>query len=153
MGKQSTGIVDEAQIFATLHKVLLPLTSEQRKRIVASVFTMLGDDQPSTTGGGGEGPGVGHKGATTTLAKYIRDHGAGGKPTLRFLAVANWLHEKGNDRVTLAQVTKAVSEAKQKKFSNASTFLKGNTSSGCVEGDASGFYVTDEGRSALGIKS
>ncbi len=67
------------------------------------------------------------------------------------LAVASWLHAKGNDQIALSDVTKAITDAKQKRLSNPSAFLKSNTSAGYIEGNSDSFYVTDEGREKLGL--
>lgn len=138
-------------IVTDLHALLEPLDSDDRQKVVASVMMLFGESAPpSKTASQGNGAG-GSPNTHSTLAKYIREHGADDKPGIRFLAVANWLHEKGQDRVSLADVNNAISDAKQKRLSNPSHFLKSNTTSGNVEGNKESFYVTNEGREQLGI--
>ncbi len=90
-------------------------------------------------------------GQSVTLAKYLTDRNANDQPAKRFLATSQWLHDKGKDRVAMRDVTTAITQAKQKKFSNPSTFLSTNIRNGHIEGDAKDFFVTHEGRAELGI--
>lgn len=69
---------------------------------------------------------------------------------MRFLATAEWLHQKGAERIKTGDVTKALRDSKQKRLGNASECLNMNVSKGHCEKTSGGeFFVTDEGRQEL----
>lgn len=69
----------------------------------------------------------------------------------RFLATAEWLHQKGSEMVKTGDVTQANKDAHQSRFSNTAGCLAKNASKGfCVKAGRD-FYVTDEGRRHLGL--
>lgn len=91
-----------------------------------------------------------HAGGSTTLAAFLKDSKATSK-TKKFLATAQWLHNKGSELVATGEVVKAISDAHQSSVGNASQCLNTNVKSGYCEKTKDGkkFYVTDEGRATL----
>lgn len=69
----------------------------------------------------------------------------------KYLATAEWLHQKGTTRVKTSDVTKALKDARQGKLSNAGDCLGKNTSKGFCVKEGRSFYVTDEGRKHIGV--
>jgi hypothetical protein len=113
--------------------------------IVASSVDTSGKGAGSGGGGGGSSPG--------TLASFIAAAGGGSNQVRRFLATAEWLHRKGNKRLTTADVSKALLDNSQKKLSNPAECLNQNVGKGHCEKDGKQFYVTDDGRALLTVKS
>lgn len=84
-----------------------------------------------------------------TLATYIQKKAAGTNQVRRFLATADWLHAKGAKRLQTKDISKALSDANQKKLSNPADCLGQNVAKGHCEKDGGSFYVTPEGKAAL----
>lgn len=85
------------------------------------------------------------------LASFLKEKKAASQSqTRRFLATAQWLHQKGRKRIKTQDVTKALRESNQKRVSNASECLNRNISKGFCERDGKEFFVTEEGRNSLG---
>ena len=88
---------------------------------------------------------------SSTLASFLKEKKANSHND-RFLATAQWLHEKGLELIKTNDVTKALQDSKQKKLSNASECLNRNVHKGYCEKMGKGFFVTDEGREALDLQ-
>lgn len=88
-------------------------------------------------------------GSAPPLPKYLSDKNATSSQNRKFLATAAWLHLKGADRFSTADVTKALADAKQKRIGNASEAMNQNVGKGFVEKDVKGCYVTEEGQAEL----
>lgn len=92
------------------------------------------------------------KGKKVPLATFLKDKKATTNFVRKFLATALWLHDvEGKDKLTTADVTKALSDHKQGSLGNASQKLADNAGKGHIEREGKKlFYVTDEGRTELG---
>ena len=86
---------------------------------------------------------------TSTLAAFLREKKAESH-TDRFLATAQWLHQRGMKRIKTSDVSKALRENNQKKLTNPSVCLNRNVSKGLCEREGKEFFVTDDGRNSLG---
>lgn len=143
------------EVVTAVYAQLNLLEEGDRRKAVASVLAMFGEKPPaesdrgSATGGSGQRPAGGRAGP---LVKFLRDCKVADKPGLRFLATAQWLHDKGQSELKLLDVTQAAKNAQQARFSNPSHFLAENIKSGYIEGKASSFFVTVDGREAIGLK-
>lgn len=84
-----------------------------------------------------------------TLAAFLSSKDAKGKQVKRFLATAEWLHQKGTDLILTSEVTAALKENRQNKIGNPADCLNKNVSRGFCEKDGKRFFVTDEGRKEL----
>ena len=87
-------------------------------------------------------------GTLSTLASFLKEHKAVSQ-NARFLATAQWLHQKGSERLQTGDVTKALRESNQKKISNASESLNQNVAKGFCEKEGKQFFVTPEGLDSL----
>jgi hypothetical protein len=129
--------------------------SEQLDKVIEKLpqLASVAPAQPSDGGGGGGGAPT-HpikKGNVGTLAAFL----TGKKATSnrrKFLATALWLHDStGNPRITTGEVKQALKNNSQGKLANASSSLNDNVAKGWCEKDgASGFFVTDPGRTEIG---
>lgn len=88
--------------------------------------------------------------SSVTLASFLRSTGSTDNQVRKFLATAEWLHQRGETRVNTSTVVKALRDSSQKSLGNASDCLNRNVSKGFCEKVGSGFFVTDEGRASLG---
>ena len=89
-------------------------------------------------------------GISSSLASFLREKNVD-THNKRFLATAIWLDDKNDSQlIKTADVTKALKENKQRMSNNPSNCLAQNVSKGYCEKQGNGFYVTDEGREALG---
>ncbi len=104
-------------------------------------------DAPDESDDAGEGAvGKGNKGRTDSLAAFLKETKSSGSQARKFLATAAWLENSGKDRVTTGDVTKALSNHKQGKLTNASQCLANNVTAGKIVRDSKGqFYVSEEG--------
>ena len=90
-------------------------------------------------------------GTSTSLVSFLKEKKVEKSQEMRFLATAAWLHQKDSrPNMKLGDVTQALRSNQQKKLSNPSNFLRKNISKGYCEGDSKNFFVTDEGKQALG---
>ena len=110
------------------------------------------DSESDDKGAAGGGAGLLSKSSPGTLAAFIASTGGSSSQVKRFLATAEWLHRKGSQEVKTSEVTKALTENHQKRLGNAADCLSQNVSKGHCEKTGSSFYVTDEGRTELGLK-
>jgi len=100
--------------------------------------------------GAGAGIGGGAKGASGTLKSFLTATGSTSNSTRKFLATALWLQDGGLDKLTTADVSKAVSDNKQGGLGNASQCLANNVKQGfCQKVGKKDFYVTEEGKTEL----
>lgn len=89
-------------------------------------------------------------GTPSTLASFLKQKNPKSQQ-MRFLATAEWIHQKDQIKTTeTSSVTKALKDNQQKRLSNPSDCLSKNIKDGYCQKDGKGFYVTDEGREALG---
>lgn len=84
-----------------------------------------------------------------TLPEFIRAKKAADNQSKKFLATAVWLHDRGAERVSTADVRKALKDSHQSKLGNPAQCLNNNVTSGYAEKDGKAFFVTDTGRSSL----
>ena len=85
-----------------------------------------------------------------TLAAFLKAKNATSNQNRKFLSTATWLHDRDRkDRLTTADVTKALSDNQQSRLGNASDCLNQNVSKGFCEKDGKAFYVTEEGRAEI----
>jgi hypothetical protein len=87
---------------------------------------------------------------TGTLATFLTSKNATTNQVKKFLATAEWLHLKGNKRLKPSEVAKALSESNQKRLGNPADALNKNVTKGHCEKEGGQFFVTHEGRAALG---
>jgi hypothetical protein len=88
-----------------------------------------------------------------TLPNFLKDKNATDNQVKKFLATAVWLHDTtGKDRLTTTEVKNALKNASQPKLTNPADCLNSNVGKGHCEKDGdSGFFVTDPGRTSLGL--
>jgi hypothetical protein len=105
-----------------------------------------GDDQDAAAGTPKK------KGKLGTLPNFLRGKSATDSQVKKFLATAVWLHDTtGKDRLTTGDVKKALKNANQNKVNNPSDALNQNVGKGHAEKEGSSFFVTDPGRTSLGV--
>lgn len=85
-----------------------------------------------------------------TLASFLEAKSAKANQLKRFLATAEWLHLRGAKRLKVGDITRALKENSQSRLGNPSDCLAKNVGKGHCEKDGREFFVTDDGRSALG---
>ena len=86
---------------------------------------------------------------SSTLVSFLKEKKADSQ-NQRFLATAEWLHQKGSKRIKTSDITKALRDSNQKRLGNASDILNKNVSKGFCEKEGKEFFVTPEGRKSLG---
>jgi len=89
--------------------------------------------------------------ANQPLALWLKSKNAEAVQTTKFLATSIWLEAKGKKRLQTSDVTKALSNANQRRLNNASECLNQNVKKGFIEKEGGGFFVTEEGKRSLGI--
>jgi len=104
---------------------------------------------PEGSGNGSAGDGSGGE-FTTSLANHIKEKGGETSQVKRFLATADWLRRRGNSNLTTGDISKALSSNHQKRLSNPADNLNQNVSKGHCEKKGKGFFITPEGKQALG---
>lgn len=98
--------------------------------------------------------GKGQKNNVKPLATYLKEKNAAVKQVEKFLATALWLEEKhGKDRLKTSDISSALKTANQNKLGNPADCLNQNVSKGFCEKEGDGFFVTQEGRDALGMSA
>jgi hypothetical protein len=106
-----------------------------------------GSDDDAGVGGGG----AKKKAKPGTLSAFLREKNATGNQVKKFLATAVWLHDStGSDRITTAEVRKALKTGNQGKLTNPAGCLNQNVGKGHAEKDGGSFFVTEPGRTSLG---
>ncbi len=87
---------------------------------------------------------------TKSLASYIREKGADGNQTQRFLVTADWLRRRGQ-ALSSGAVAKALTDNQQSRVSNPADCLNKNVGKGFCEKTKDGsFFITPEGLKELG---
>jgi len=87
--------------------------------------------------------------AAQPLASYLRDKNASNNQVKKFLATAVWLGGKGKNRLTTADVTRALKDSNQSRLGNPADCLNKNVAKGHCEKDGKEFFVTTEGVASL----
>jgi hypothetical protein len=133
-----SGEGDKAWIETQLNKILkaapaIVATRPAGQRHVAHVAS---DDQNQA-------------GAAQPLASFLRDKGAATSQVRKFLATAVWLHAKGKNRLSTADVTRALKDSNQSRLGNPADCLNKNVAKGHCEKDGKDFYVTTEGHASM----
>jgi hypothetical protein len=85
-----------------------------------------------------------------TLASHLKAKGSETNQNKRFLATADWLRLRGNEKLSTAMVTKALGDNHQKRLGNSSDCLNQNVAKGFCEKTSGGFYITPDGLKDLG---
>jgi hypothetical protein len=85
-----------------------------------------------------------------TLASHLKAKGAESNQVKRFLATADWLRMRGNEKLSTSLVSKALTDNQQKRLGNPSDSLNKNVAKGHCEKNGDDFYITPEGLKALG---
>jgi hypothetical protein len=85
-----------------------------------------------------------------SLAIFLQKHGGAKSHEHRFLLTAQWLHLRGVENLTTADVSKALRDNHQSRLANPSDCLNRNVRRGFCEKTQTGFFVTEEGSKAVG---
>ncbi len=128
--------------------------SGELEKLLAKIPELV-DVAPSPDNEGGDAGAAAKakkNGKLGTLASFLRDKSATDNQVKKFLATAVWLHDTtGQDRVTTSEVKKALQKASQPKLTNPSDALNQNVGKGHAEKDGGSFFVTEPGRTSLGL--
>lgn len=87
-----------------------------------------------------------------SLASHIKSKGGDSNQTMRFLATADWLRLKGEKSLKTSMISKALQDNHQKKLANPADCLNKNVTKGYCEKTGEAFFITPEGKIALGHK-
>lgn len=87
-----------------------------------------------------------------SLASHIKSKGGESIQTMRFLATADWLRLKGEKSLKTSMISKALQDNHQKKLANPADCLNKNVTKGYCEKAGEAFFITPEGKTALGHK-
>jgi hypothetical protein len=129
--------------------------AKQLDKILAQAEKLIqlapAEQQGGETGGAGAHKAMGKDAAIgkKTLPAFLQEKSATTKQVKKFLATAVWLESKGQSRLSTGDVTKALSDANQKRLGNPADCLNQNVSKGYCEKDGKQFFVTDEGKASL----
>ena len=85
-----------------------------------------------------------------TLPSFLQKKNAMKNHVRRFLATAEWLHQRGANRIQTGDVARALATANQPRLTNASECLNQNVGKGHCEKDGKTFFVTPDGKTHLG---
>lgn len=147
---------DLAAVTVKVHDLLKALNSEERQKVVTAVMTLFGEAAPagaaSSAGGSGtnNGQSAGAGKFSKSLATYLTEKQATSNQTLRFLATADWLRQKGQTPLTSSAVALALKNNHQHRLANPADCLNKNAAKGFVEKDKKEFFITPEGLASLG---
>lgn len=123
---------------------------KQLDKLLAAAPT-LAVIHPPTDVGTGSGAGGGKTSTETgTLPSFLQKKNAMKNHVRRFLATAEWLHQRGANRIQTGDVAKALATANQPRLTNASECLNQNVGKGHCEKDGKTFFVTPDGKTHLG---
>ena len=89
--------------------------------------------------------------ASLSLPAFLAECGAIRDEERKLLAVAAWLHAKGNDRITVSEVRDTLAAAGERAIHNAAAVLVTAVANGLCKEDDGALFVTDAGRTALGL--
>ena len=110
-----------------------------------------GEPVPGAKAGSGRGAGRASRGGDPgTLASFLKSKNVANTGVGKFLATAEWLHQRGAKQLTTSQVSQALVDNRQGRLRNPSDCLNKNVGKGHCEKVGREFYVTNEGRSSLG---
>lgn len=87
--------------------------------------------------------------SSQTLPNFFKSKNVPKSGFRKFLATAIWLQAKGAARLSIRDVTQALSDSNQNRLSNASDCLNTNIAKGLIEKHGRQFFVTPEGRAFL----
>lgn len=104
----------------------------------------------NTDTGGDQSSSPAKKGSKVTLAAFLSTGDRKKSQARKFLSTAAWLHDSGKDRLATRDVSEALSKNNQGKLTNPAQCLNDNVGQGYCEKDGGQFYVTEEGRKAIG---
>ena len=125
--------------------------SSQLDKVLKHLPDLVNAIPPLSNGGDAGDPSLPRKKAAGNLASYLNSKKVSASQARKFLATALWLQDNGNEHLTTAAVTSALSNNKQGKLTNASGSLADNVKRGfCEKGKGREFYVTDDGRDEIG---
>lgn len=143
-----SGEGDSAWLSDQLDKIL-----DRAEELAALAPGLNGADQAAAPSGSHEPADLsGHNEiAAKPLAVWLREKNAETSQPIKFLATAIWLEAKGQNRLRTKDITSALSNANQKRLSNAADCLIKNVKKGFCEKEGSQFYVTEEGKRSLSI--
>ena len=147
---------DLAAVTVKVHDFLKALNSEERQKVVSAVMTLFGESAPtgaaSVNGGSGTNSGQSASAVkfSKSLATYLSEKQATSNQTLRFLATADWLRQKGQGPLTSTAVAQALKNNHQNRLANPADCLNKNAAKGFVEKDGKTFFITPEGLAHLG---
>ncbi|MBN8586096.1 MAG: hypothetical protein J0M37_13480 [Ignavibacteria bacterium] len=85
----------------------------------------------------------------TPLASFLKNKNATTNQNRKFLATAAWLHNKGTNKITTSDVSKALKDSNQSRLGNATECLNQNISKGFCEKEGKLFFVTEDGYNEL----
>ncbi len=129
--------------------------SAQLDKVLSKIPELVAAAPQESPAGGNNG--AKQSGAQTTgqvsgtLAAHLKATGSTTNQVRKFLATAVWLHDTQNkSRLTTAEIPNALKSSNQSRLSNPSDALGKNVGKGFCDKDASGFFVTPEGRASLG---
>lgn len=88
-------------------------------------------------------PAIAHQ----TLVSFLKSRNS--PQVKKFLATAVWLEAKGSNRITAADVAKALKESNQSRLANPADCLAKNITKGYCEKDGAKFFVTTDGKNSL----
>ncbi|OOG43032.1 hypothetical protein B0B52_10340 [Polaromonas sp. A23] len=125
---------------------------KQLDKLLAAAPTLAVIHPPTDLGtGSGAGAGAGKTSTETgTLPSFLQKKNAMKNHVRRFLATAEWLHQRGANRIQTADVAKALATANQPRLTNPSECLNQNVGKGHCEKDGKTFFVTPDGKTHLG---
>jgi hypothetical protein len=147
---------DLAAVTAKVYDILKVLSSEEKQKVVSAVMTLFGENAPTgaaiLTGGSGANSGQSAAGGkfSKSLATHLSEKQATSNQTLRFLATADWLRQKGQGPLTSTAVAQALKNNHQNRLANPADCLNKNAAKGFVEKDGKTFFITPEGLAHLG---
>jgi hypothetical protein len=90
--------------------------------------------------------------ANQSLASFLKSKNATTAQVDKFLATAIWVEAKENKiRLKTADISSALSKASQTKLNNPADKLNQNVSKGFCEKEGKEFFVTQEGKTKMGV--
>ena len=135
-----SGEGDQSWVGAQLERILKAAPT------IVSTTPRAADNSPTsrTSAVAGDSDAVGQP-----LASFLRDKNASTNQVKKFLATAIWLGAKGKNRLTTADVTRALKDSNQARLGNPADCLNKNVAKGHCEKDGKEFFVTTEGAASL----
>jgi len=134
-----SGEGDQAWVGAQLDRILKAAPT------IVSATPRAADNSPrSPTSAAGADSNAGQP-----LASFLRDRNASTNQVKKFLATAVLLGARGKNRLTTADVTRALKDSNQTRLGNPADCLNKNVAKGHCEKDGKEFFVTTEGATSL----